>query len=177
MTATNVNLITSFIKGIVPKAQTQLLIANEITNTTFTLQREAFKETQRLESMGTSIEENPDFISQTTTKLLSRLERAKFEFLTGPDFVKLTDEDTTLLLIDASFDEIQEAIRQGSITTDDLQTLSNYYTSCTSMLLQRIETNVNEHGPEEPLKLFVTRARRCSDAATFLNCLIESVRQ
>lgn len=177
MTTTNISFISSFIKRLVPIAQAQITKADEITSKTFLAQREAYKESNRLASIGTSPKENPDLISTSSIQMVDELNRAKFEFLTTPDFIKLTDEDNTALLIDAAFDEIKEALQQGSITTDELQILSNYYTSCTSMLLQRIETNINEGGPKEPLKLFVSRARRCSDAATFLNCLIESVKK
>jgi len=177
MTTTNITFISAFIKRLVPIAKKELFKAEEITSQTFQAQREAYREANRLSSIDASFEENPDLISPSSIKLISNLDRAKFEFLTTPDFVKLTDEDNTALLVDAAFDEIKLALQQGLITKDDLQVLSNYYTSCTSMLLQRIETNVNEGGPKEPLKLFVNRARRCADTATFLNCLIETVKR
>lgn len=166
-----VNLVKGYIKPAAAQAQQLLGKARQITEDGFKLTRTAFDEIKA----GDPASERPitpSSVSADTVRLVQDLKRAKSSFLMDPNFIELTGDEVTSVIIDASFDEIEKGLKAGDITRDDLRAFSDFYTFCASTLLERIENNVLSDGDEYFRIQAIQRAKKCAEAANALNCVL-----
>jgi hypothetical protein len=166
-----VNLVQGYIKPAAAQAQGLLGKARQITEGDFKLTRRAFDE-MKAGDPASKRPITPSSVSADTVRLVQDLREAKSNFLMEPEFAYLTSNTVTSVIIDASFDEIQNGLRAGDITRDDLRAFSDFYTFCASTLLERIENNVLSDGDKDFRIQATKRAKACAEAANALNCVL-----
>ncbi len=132
----------------------------------------AYKESQRLETLGTDITAGAEqgLLDNSVLAMHKAHEGLKANLLISPEFVQITDPDFTVLLADATPRELKGFLATGALSLNDVKDLHDALVRVTAVLLDKTKNTSNS---EFRAKAF-ERAVNASNAAAKLNILLAS---